>query len=109
MPTSGSPLARQAKAPPPTGWMSESGELRRCIVGPRMHRVPLRAFCAGVIALSGCNLTFVDEEGYRLSKVPDAAVIVDGTSRGGRCDDDRSPQVAREPATPWCTLLRALE
>lgn len=32
---------------------------------------------------------------------------VDGASRGGTCSDDRTPDQAANPATPWCTLERA--
>jgi hypothetical protein len=37
-----------------------------------------------------------------------AALVVDGAGRGGRCDDGRSAAQARMPATPLCSITRAL-
>ncbi|NMO18821.1 right-handed parallel beta-helix repeat-containing protein [Pyxidicoccus fallax] len=64
---------------------------------------------AWALALAGCQMTFIDEEGLRSSQLPPHALIVDGSSLGGRCDDAYSAEQALSPRTPWCSITRALE
>ena len=64
---------------------------------------------AWALALAGCQMTFIDEEGLRSNQLPAHALIVDGNSLGGRCDDAYSAEQALSPRTPWCSIPRALE
>src|SRR4051812_31990930 len=57
---------------------------------------------------SGCGSTFFDEAGFQAAQLPPGALVVDGSSLGGVCDDARSAEEARSYQTPWCTLARAL-
>src|SRR4051812_27951077 len=62
-----------------------------------------------LLVTAGCQASFVSEEGARVAQLPLNAVIVDVASVGGKCDDTRTPEVARSVKTPWCSLGRALE
>ncbi|MFP2906723.1 right-handed parallel beta-helix repeat-containing protein [Pyxidicoccus sp. 3LFB2] len=66
-------------------------------------------FTASALALAGCQMTFIDEAGLGASQLPTHALIVDGSSLGGRCDDAYSAEQALSPQTPWCSITRALE
>jgi hypothetical protein len=61
------------------------------------------------LALAGCQMTFIDEAGLGSNPLPAHALIVDGSSLGGRCDDAYSAEQALSPQTPWCSIPRALE